>query len=83
MTRAIVIATDLVREVFALENLDGDCAVFWVLTGPALQAADIVLGQIGSKGHCKFLHEDGVCWATGETGPIKRTEALRRVHVAY
>jgi len=79
--RAIILAIDPVREIFAAEANSGECGVFWVISGPTLQAGDILDGDAIGKGYCYFKHPEGTSIATGETGPIGRDEALRMVRV--
>ncbi len=83
MQRSIVLANDPIREVFATQAGSGECGVFWVISGPRIQAGDMLDGDLIRKGHCQFLHPDGVCLATGETGPVVRAEALRIVQMRY
>ena len=79
MPKAIVLAVDPLRELFAATTESGDCRVFWVISGPTIQAGDM-LESIGiCSSECEFRHPDGLCYASGETGPIAQAEALRLV----
>ena len=79
MTRAIVIAVDAARGVFAVQAEDGPCAVFCQHAGPAVQPGDIVEGAVISRGARILGHVEGMCAAVGDSGPIGRDEALRWV----
>lgn len=82
MPKAIVLAIDPEREVFAAQADSGvECGVYWVISGPTLQAGDIIDGDAISKGYCQFKHAAGISIAAGETGPIGREEALRMVRM--
>lgn len=79
MVRAIVLAVDPARELFAAEAENGTCGVFWVITGPIIQPADMLEGDAFQKGHCSLQHPDGISVVTGEAVGIGRNEALRLV----
>ncbi len=77
-TAGVVIAVNDGEGVFALESPTGICGVFWMVAGPRVQVHDTLQGNVACRGHCTFMHRDGVVEATG-TGPVTRSRALHTV----
>ena len=76
MTRAVVIAANVVRELFAVEDESERCAVLWVLAGPTILVGDILKGSLTYHGRCRLIHPQGVCWASGDGNIRTRADAL-------
>jgi hypothetical protein len=77
MPRAIAIAVDAARQMFALEDAEtGFCGVFVAVSGPTITPGDVLDVDIGARGTCTFDHSDGPCVARALIGPISRLKAV-------
>ncbi|RYF33532.1 MAG: hypothetical protein EOO26_07790 [Comamonadaceae bacterium] len=76
MVKAIVIAAEAGERRFACETDNGLCAVFTQVSGPAVEAGDILDGAVLSLGP-QTLHRAGEeCLALGESAMLCRADAL-------
>ena len=81
MSKAMVIALDEAKQVFAVEEEGtGFCAVFDYLSGPAISVGDIVAGDVRARTLCNFEHDAGTCVAYARTGPLSRLKAVLLVN---
>lgn len=83
MSRVVVIAANLARELIVLQGESGQCGVFWVLAGPTIFVGDLMTGDVACRGRCRFGHPNGTCWARGAGEVLNRIEALTVLERSY